>query len=273
MTDTKPLVVFVHIPRTGGTTLWSVLNAAYPAGRVRRVIEGGNQQVQQAALDLMADGAPGLDVLGGHFRYGVHKGCPRDVQYMTLLRDPTDMLLSRYYKILRKPEKRRHAEFSGGDVDESEALRQMARNSQTAKLAGLPLGTPVLPEHLDQARKNLESFAVVGLMDRFDETLMLMKHVFGWKRYPYYERLNAGSNRPSSIVQDVYQLGRELNPLDYALYDFATALFEQRIAEAGLGLKRTIWSFRLRQALRSRFRKAPAQQPLHDTDEKEDSDG
>jgi hypothetical protein len=253
MAASHPLVLFVHIPRTGGTTLWSVLNAAYPAGRVRRVIEGDLEDVQRAAVALMAEGAPDLNVLGGHFRYGIHGNSTREVAYMTQLRDPTDMLISRYYKILRKPNKTRHAEFTEQKVDLLEGIRRLDSNSQTSTLAGLSPEEAVLPEHLEQAKRNLESFAVVGLVERFDETLALMRQAFGWSRIPYYRLRNAGSNRPDDIPQEVYDLGRELNALDYALYEFASDLFNQRMAEGGAGLRGSVMLYRARRQVQGWF--------------------
>jgi hypothetical protein len=62
-------------------------------------------------------------------------------------------------------------------------------------LAGLP-GPPgdsiSEAETLERAIRNLRSCAVVGLTERFDETLLIAKKTFGW-RMPFYENFNVTS--------------------------------------------------------------------------------
>jgi hypothetical protein len=41
---------------------------------------------------------------------------------------------------------------------------------------------------------------------------------------PTVEKRNSGSNRPAKYPDEVYEAGREVNALDYELYDFARSL-------------------------------------------------
>src|SRR5688500_8148540 len=74
------LLVFVHIPKTAGTTLRLVLSDNYPGGRIRRignVFKGGGGYKRGVTFEgLGADAKEGLadvDVISGHVPLGVRE--------------------------------------------------------------------------------------------------------------------------------------------------------------------------------------------------------
>jgi hypothetical protein len=67
-------------------------------------------------------------------------------------------------------------------------------NGQTRLIAGIDDKIPFgkcTREILDLAIKNIEEyFAVVGILDKFNETILLLKKVFNWYRLPLYRKAN-----------------------------------------------------------------------------------
>jgi hypothetical protein len=77
----------------------------------------------------------------------------------------------------------------------------------------------------DGTRLALRACAVVGLTERFDETMLLLKKVYGW-RMPFYERRNVGRHRlrKQDLSADVIRQIAADNRLDVALYAYAQEL-------------------------------------------------
>jgi hypothetical protein len=88
-------------------------------------------------------------------------------------------------------------------------------------------GTAVGDEGLlDIAKENLtKSFSVVGISERFEESLMLMAKTFDWE-IPSYENHKVAKTRPQ-IDPGVAEMIRDHNRLDLELYQFGKDLFEK----------------------------------------------
>jgi hypothetical protein len=74
----------------------------------------------------------------------------------------------------------------------------------------------------------------VGLVERFDETLLLLQRVFGWRRL-FYVRQNVAERRPTQedLPGETLELVKRHNALDLQLYQYASALFEEQIRQQG----------------------------------------
>lgn len=101
-------------------------------------------------------------------------------------------------------------------------------------------------ETLETARKNLEEhFSVVGLSERFDESLLLFKRHYGWKNI-YYVKHNVTRERPlkEEVPPEELRLIERHNELDMELYRYARERFERVIKDQGASFKRELESFR-----------------------------
>jgi hypothetical protein len=99
---------------------------------------------------------------------------------------------------------------------------------------------------LKTAKSNLrDHFAVVGLTERFDETLLLLKRELGWRRHSYM-RHNVTARRPKKRALSEAALNSILgaNQLDIELYQYAKGLFEERVRQQGPSFNRELNRFR-----------------------------
>jgi hypothetical protein len=71
---------------------------------------------------------------------------------------------------------------------------------------------------------------VVGLVERFDESLLLLKQAFGWDNI-YYISENVSQNRPrrKEISAAILRQVELANELDLELYQYGKSLFNAQI--------------------------------------------
>lgn len=92
------------------------------------------------------------------------------------------------------------------------------------------------------AKENLlRYFSLVGLTERFDEGLAILKIMFGWQ-IAKYAKFNVTKNRmkKTSLPASTVELIAERNKYDVALYEFAVPIFEQTRAKYGDEVQRQI---------------------------------
>jgi hypothetical protein len=113
----------------------------------------------------------------------------------------------------------------------------------TRILSGVPALDPAQPgattEHhprvveadLERAAGNLDSYMVVGLADRLDETLLLLGADLGWSLSDLvYGPPKAAASQPDIIAPSVRREVAEWNRYDAALVERARAHLARRIA-------------------------------------------
>jgi hypothetical protein len=252
-------LVFLHVPKTAGSTLSWIIERQYPADRSLRIEGEGLSRKYQAFQAMPESSRRELRCVLGHMPFGVHRWLPQGARYITMLRHPVAWTLSFYTYI------RRNAFFDhdpdlvalrgtrGLDLDGfvDFLTRSNLADWQTRQVSGdtlmnlLPPFEPMKDDTLDRAKENLRSrFECVGIVERFDESLLLMQQSFGWPK-PYYRRLNVtdGGSRtemPSSIVNRILAC----HSRDVELYEHGCRLLSDRIDAAGKSFQGRLRRFR-----------------------------
>lgn len=234
---TDRIVIFLHIPKAAGSTLNRVIAQNYPPAAILKA--GGKSDA--ALLDEVTGE---VRLIAGHRPFGMHAQLTRPFTYITVLRDPVERVLSQYHFVKRLAEHPLHRAVASGELSLRDYARQLP-DVQTRYLAGSSTDDAAL---LEQAKTNLAThFAVAGLTERFDETLVLLQRALGWKVRPFANS-NVSAGRPKSDGNSREDLDaiRECNQLDLALYDFAREHFERQIAEQGAGFHAAVAWLRLK---------------------------
>lgn len=242
-------IIFIHIPKTAGSTLDVIMMRQYE----RKLIFPLDLPVQKSIAEfkkLPEARKREIKVIHGHMRFGLHEYFPQPCTYITILRDPIERVISHYYYILRTPDHEFHNEVTSKNMSLKDYVgSRMTTELDNAQLrilygveaTGNGFGQCSIgfgqcsTEMLESVKKNIrEHFAVVGLTERFDETLILLKRAFGWKP-PYYIKQNVTKNRPlkEEISKDTLNLIEKYNELDIELYRYVEEMFEKIINQSG----------------------------------------
>jgi Sulfotransferase family len=254
----RSLLVFVHIPKTAGTTLRHVLSLNEPGMRSRalaNVFKGGGG-LSKTLVERMRDGTgpqidPEVNVVRGHFPLGIREYLPkhlpkqRELACFTFLREPIDRTLSHFYPIreLRAGEEKR-GRYSraplpaDATLDDALAAGYVHDNLQTRMLCGdpAPFGE-VTEEMLEQAKANLSTnLAFFGLTERFDESLVLAKRKLGLRVILYRSSGRVNSDRPrgKQVPDELRREAEHANRYDIELYRYAKELFERELEQPDL---------------------------------------
>jgi hypothetical protein len=232
----RPLV-FLHIPKAGGSSLQNYVLSHYPGGTFFRFTGDTQQWLDFPGLTEARRGA--FDALVGHVHFGIHQHLPEPATYMTMLRDPVDRMVSHFYYVLSDPTHYLHQRVKEGGYTLYEfAVTRVSHELDNDQVRWLTESHHFEVERVDrslleEAKWNLEhGIAAFGLMERFDQSLRCFEAAFGWERRPLVEKKNVNRERPplAEVDQAAIQAIREANKFDVELYEFARALFEERAA-------------------------------------------
>lgn len=236
-----PAIVFIHVPRTGGTTLHRMLNTHYRGSTVHIASLGQLHKFQALPEAERAR----CRFVHAHIGFDLERVFGPPYQYITFLREPVSRVVSTYHYIRKTPEHTHHQTVAGQNMSlldyiGSGVSTSNIDNGMTRLLSGEPQNANAIPfgkctrAMLAAAKRNLqERIAVVGLTEQFDASLVLMRRRFGWSS-PLYSLKNTTANgnplKPLSSAEE--KAIRAHNELDLELYGYARIVFIKQMVRA-----------------------------------------
>jgi Galactose-3-O-sulfotransferase len=235
-------VIFLHIPKAAGSTLLRILDRYYNKDSIFEIVGSRLKATVAEFTSLPAARRAEIMLLRGHMPFGLHEYLPQPSTYITMFRDPTARVVSGYHFARTHSAHYLHEPINGGNLDierfVSTGLTTETDNGQLRLLTGhiddIEIGG-CTSQLLDQAKSILSKhFAVVGLSERFDESLLLIKRKLGWNRLPLYLKRNVAKRRPPELPKHVLNTIRKHNELDYELYQWASERLQHELEQEGI---------------------------------------
>jgi Sulfotransferase family len=225
-------LIFLHIPKSAGTTLNRLIEAEYPLFQIFSVDPVFSRWSSAHLWDLSQRRLKRYRIFKGHMLFGLHEVLPQPATYFAVFRDPIDRVISAYYFMRNYVLHPNYWRFRRDKWQLEDFVRNSPRNNiQTKIVAGAAYRKPCTTEIFARAREHLyHHFSVVGLSERFEESLALMKLRFGWK-LKSYSSFNVTRSRPKKrdLPQTILDLIAEKNSFDVELYSIAKGLFEESL--------------------------------------------
>ncbi len=247
MSQKKGPLIFVHIPKTAGTTFQTVLDRMYEN---KLDVDAVNPEKSIREFeDLDEKTQKGFDVIKGHFTMNLVKYTENPI-LMTFMREPADLVLSAFFYAKRFPYNPFHKDINKMDsvLDFVEYSKgRELDNLQTRHLSNstgfrldpkktIPDMDLEGPELLVRAKKAVEDFDYVFYTNQFNAALLILMNDLGWKKYPYYLTKNKTANREKVSTIDPKTLERlkEINKFDYELFEFSREINKNLLSKYDL---------------------------------------
>lgn len=233
-------ILVVHVPKAAGSTLRWLLDRQYPQSLIFKI--GDDIPGERMALEGMSEERiRRLRAIFGHMCWGWHEVLPfgQGFQYVTMLREPVERCLSMFAYTQLPGHYMNQAVRGMGLVEYLESgVTRTCDNGMVRQLCGedqflrAPYGDMVLSfrgvtrAHLEQAKRNLDRCAVVGVAERFGEMMTACQRRFGW-RIPQIQNQNVTRwHRIQRQQLDRRQVEALMacNALDMELYEYAKGM-------------------------------------------------
>ena len=207
----ETLYVSIHIPKTAGTTLTAALRSQF----------GDRLQVayEEAVSPVTV---PDPQCIHGHdvmWMFADTISRYRQVRWLVFLRDPLRLAISLYFHAQRTPVASRFAD---------RGLVHWLTHAEEYRWPDPPCycHDQYLGQWTRDCGRTIDAFDFVGIVEQFDESMLLLAAQFGWASM-VYEPLNVGAYPPPVLSAEVVERFMELNARDYAIYGAALARHER----------------------------------------------
>ena len=236
----KDNIIFLHIPKTAGTSVWDVFDSYLKKKEIFSV--GAHYESSKHAKERLRQFSQreksAIKVLRGHISYGWHEEFPnRNPRYFTFLRHPIDRVVSHYNFIKSNKNHYLYNEVKNLKMTlidyVTSGLTEETNNGQVRLLSGLSdldqsLYGNFVPDYgfsdlsiFEKALANLNKFECVCIQEEFDKGIKSLRD-FGLIKGDAFPRTNVtkeiflSRNKLDKLTEDVII---EYNQLDLLLYE------------------------------------------------------
>ena len=255
-------VRFMHIPKTAGTSVTECLIRMYGGRKVNFPLVGIIETDIKRYEALTAKEKNKILLATGHAPRWTDIPAIDSLSIITFLREPVARVQSfcQHVKEGKSPYLLNSFPPASFNLDEFIASGNYElSNLQVKMLSGFSgeINRENYAPHLAYAIQELrDSIVFFGLVERYDESLMLMKLTFNWP-WPTYRTLNqADKSCLIPFTDEQVEKIRELNFADLMLYEAAVKIFNSRVEKNRDEIATSLKIFVQRQKLYGMYFKA-----------------
>lgn len=230
--------IFLHIPKAGGSTLRRVLEEQYSSDEIYEISRVSMYKSINEFKQLSSIEKYNVKLLMGHMDFGLHEEFgDKNVKYFTMLRDPIRRVVSNYQFILRSPYHPHYDRIVNDKMTILEyvtsGINENINNGMVKNITNInSIEDGYEAEAVKAAIESIDShFLFVGLMEHFDESLLLLYKKLNWNKLPHYFIRKQGGTSSKMITDELSLAIYEKNKADVELYRLVVAKFEKECQE------------------------------------------
>ncbi|MFW5799708.1 MAG: sulfotransferase family 2 domain-containing protein [Spirochaetota bacterium] len=170
--------------------------------------------------------------------FGIHNYIDPPLNYITILRNPIERVVSLYYFILRREKHYLYKKVKGINLYEF-VTADFSKPNQNIQTRFLSTQDPrnfnqketISSDDLKKAKNHLKKyFSLIGILEKYDMFINMLSKLYKWD-INNYKKQNVTPNRPKTEELEEKTLNKikELNKYDIELYEYAKELFEKQL--------------------------------------------
>ncbi len=208
-------LIFLHLPKTGGSSILEVLKYVYGEEHVRHFERDECLELNERGVKISEVIGSETKVLHGHIRYKEVKDIvKRDKpKLVTFLREPVSRVISNYN--WWKYEVGSNSNHPAYDRREESLEVYASRKEVWDKMTYFLKGS------------KLKQYTFVGLFEYFDQDLSRLEKILNWPPVPDFHEKDSRSfsgSKPKLIEEDLRRHISKFNKKDLSLYEKVTRL-------------------------------------------------
>jgi hypothetical protein len=242
-------LIFLHIPKTAGTTLHDIIHRQF---RPEEMFSLYNIRKSAKFTSLPEEQRNAVKMLKGHLPYGIHSAFTKgETEYFTILREPVDRVISNYFHCTVEKMHPFYTEFH----EKKYTIKQLVESGRIPNMNNCMVRffsgefdrayDQCDEAMLEKALQHLDGFALVGLNESFDIFLLRLMERYRF-RNPYYRRRRVSSTRMAvkDLDKETAETIRYYNRLDIELYRIMKEKVEQEQRALGDAFLKKVERFR-----------------------------
>jgi hypothetical protein len=259
------VLIFFHIPKTGGSTMDGILEHCFPAQCFNGAVGSTDSALLVRPTARIAEKFRRLPiekrravrcVTGVHLALDVETIFDRTAKFFTILRHPAERVISSFFYNRTKSHLISYPFIKDMTLAQylDSGIGLDADNHQVRMLSGCPeldapwdpngrpiSAPPVEPHHLDMAKRNIEErFIVAAPLEQFSALVWFFKRLYGWPLHRllfnrrnenagHKEGADEGRPRLQQVPAAIRQRLLEWNQFDVALYEWVCSRFAEQL--------------------------------------------
>src|SRR5262249_14008237 len=237
------VLIHMHIPKTGGTSLNSMVQHGFRNDEVFDTTIGSSEFLsglglaefeycRQRLASFRPEDVRRIRYVSGHLPMGLHNAFDRPAKYFTVIRHPVDRVISNFFfwmqedkPYLKNGRPMTLEEYAANGCDVRLGNYQVRVVSGCPELAGERRGrgmqTPgpsVERRHLEVAKRNIEEhFLAAAPLESMAELALVIRRIYGWplrRLLTEYKNKTKRRLRVSDVFPRVRKMIEESNAYD-----------------------------------------------------------